>query len=263
MPRLTINGKKVRVKKGAMVLHAARKLGIHIPTLCYHEALKPYGACRLCLVEVVKGPKPGLVTACTEPAIEGMEVLTDTELVEKRRRVIMELLLARNPDSPRLRELAAEFGVTETRFEPCAAPDDCILCGLCSRVCAELIGQAAISFVHRGTDRKVMPPFDETSEMCMACGACVAVCPTGRLKFRDEDGRRIIEEWKAEQPLTRCTRCGAQFATQMMVDVLKEKLGMTADYLNLCPACRSRTLTDTLLETRTFVAGRSPFVHKE
>lgn len=262
MPRLTINGEKVRVKKGETVLQAARKLNIHIPTFCYHEALEPYGACRLCLVEVVSGAKPGLVTACTQPALEGMEILTDTDRVQKRRRTIAELLLARDPDSPRLKDLAAGLGVTETRFEPHAEPDECLLCGLCTRVCSQLIGQAAISFVHRGPQRKVMSPFDETSEICMACGACIAVCPTGKLKFRDEDGCRIIDEWKTKQPLAVCTDCGTEFATQMMVNVLKEKLQMPAEYLDLCPSCRMTKLKETLLATKTFV-GVSPFKHTE
>ncbi|HUW55388.1 MAG TPA: 2Fe-2S iron-sulfur cluster-binding protein [Planctomycetota bacterium] len=262
MPRLTINGKKVRVKKSETVLHAARKLDIHIPTFCYHEALEPYGACRLCLVEVVGGGRPGLATACTQPAVEGLEILTDTERVTERRRMIAELLLARNPDSPRLKELAAGLGVTETRFEPHPDRDDCLLCGLCTRVCSQLIGQAAISFVHRGAERKVMPPFDETSEICMACGACIAVCPTGKLKFRDEDGCRIIEEWKTKQPLARCTDCGTEFATRLMMEVLKEKLDLPAEYLDLCPSCRTKTLSETLLATKTF-AGASPFKHEE
>jgi len=190
-----------------------------------------------------------------------MEVLTDTERVKKRRRVIAELLLARSPESPRLKELAAELGVTETRFEPYPDHDECLLCGLCTRVCSQLIGQAAISFVHRGAARKVMVPFDETSELCMACGACVSVCPTGKLQFRDEDGRRMIDEWKTTQPLAHCAECGAEYATQMMVDVLKEKLGMLAEYLDLCPSCRTRKLKETLLAAKTFVPSASPFTH--
>jgi len=259
MSRLSIDGRKVRVRKAETVLEAARKVGIHIPTFCYHEALEPYGACRLCLVEIVGGARLRLVTACTQPAIEGLEIRTDTERVQKRRRLIAELLLSRNPNSPRLKELAAGLGVTETRFEPHSEPDECLLCGLCTRVCSQLIGQAAISFVRRGVRRKVMPPFDETSELCMACGACVSVCPTGKLKFRDEHGRRIIEEWKTDQPLARCTECGTEFATQMMMNVLKEKLGMQVDYLDLCPSCRTRKLRDTLVATKTFVPTTSPF----
>ena len=258
MARLTINGQKVRAKQGEMVLQAARRLGIHIPTFCYHEALTPFGACRLCLVEVTQRGRTRLVTACARPVAEGMEVVTESERIQKHRRIIAELLLARNPDSPRLKEVAAELGVTETRFEPRADGDDCLLCGLCARVCSEVIGQAAISFVHRGVDRKVMPPFDETSEICMACGACVALCPTGRLAFRDEEGSRIIEEWKTKQPLARCAECGLEFAPQMMVDVLKEKLEIPAEYLELCPRCRTNKLKATLLAAKTF-APASPF----
>ena len=262
MARLTINGQKVRAKQGETVLQAARKLGIHIPTFCYHEALKPFGACRLCLVEVTVRGRTRLVTACTRPVVEGMDVVTESERIQKHRHIIAELLLVRNPDSPRLRELAAELGVTGTRFQPYPEPDDCILCGLCSRVCTELIGQAAISFVHRGADRRVMSPFDETSEICMACGACIAVCPTGKLTFRDEEGCRIIEEWKTKQPLARCPECDAEFATQMMMNVLKEKLGLSAEYLDLCPSCRTKKLKEALVATKTFAAA-SPFGPKK
>jgi bidirectional [NiFe] hydrogenase diaphorase subunit len=261
MSKLIIDTRNIRARKDETVLRAARRVGIEIPTFCYHEALEPYGACRLCLVEIVAGARPRLVTACTQPAIEGLEVRTNSDRVLRRRKIIVELLLARSPDAPRLKEFAAGLGVTGTRFETSPEPDECLLCGLCTRVCSQLIGQGAVSFVGRGTRRKVMPPFDETSELCMACGACVAVCPTGKLKFRDEHGRRIIDEWKTEQPLAKCAGCGAEFATQMMVNVLKEKLGMQVDYMDLCPKCRTRKLKETLVATKTFVPSTSPYEH--
>jgi hypothetical protein len=83
-----------------------------------------------------------------------------------------------------------------------------------------------------------------------------------KLRLRDEEGRRIIEEWKTRQPLARCPTCGAEFATQVMLNVLKEKLGMPLEYLDLCPSCRTKKLRDTLADVKTFAASL-PIVGKE
>ncbi|MCK4648029.1 (2Fe-2S)-binding protein, partial [bacterium] len=111
MVKLTIDNRKIEVEEGTTLLEAAQKLGIEIPTLCHHQALKPYGACRVCLVEVIKGSRPGLVASCTYPAEEGLIAKTDTERVKRARRLSIELLLARCPTSEKVRELALELGV--------------------------------------------------------------------------------------------------------------------------------------------------------
>jgi heterodisulfide reductase subunit A len=196
MITLTIDNKKVEVEEGSTILEAAQKLGIKIPTLCHHKSLLPYGACRLCLVEIKKSWGSSIQASCTYPAEEGMVVLTDSERVLKTRRIMIELLLARCPDSPRIIEMAKEMGVEETRFPK--RNEDCILCGLCTRVCEERMGVGAVSFVNRGSERKISVPYDKLSPICIACGACTVVCPTNDVdlsKVTPNKPRPILAEY--------------------------------------------------------------------
>ena len=183
MITLTIDNKKVEVEEGTTVLQAAEKLGIKIPTLCHHKSLKDYGACRVCLVELVEPRGSYIQASCVYPVQEGLVVQTDSERVLKTRRIMLELLLARCPDSPRIQEMAKEYGVEELRFAK--KNDDCILCGLCIRVCEERMGVGAVSFVNRGSERKVAVPYDKHSPICIACGACQVVCPTNAVDLSE------------------------------------------------------------------------------
>ena len=179
MVELTINGRAVAVSEGTTLLEAARLLGIHIPTLCYLDGLKPYGGCRLCLVEISTGNHTQLTTSCTYLATEGLTVQTDTEEVLEARRFIMDLLLSRCPEVPALQEMARQVGLDQPGFT--RGDSDCILCGKCVRMCLELQHVGAISVVGRGAKRKVTTPFGEFSEVCRTCGACALVCPTGHI----------------------------------------------------------------------------------
>jgi len=192
MISLSIDGKKANVNEGATVLEAARSAGIDIPTLCHNSELRPYGACRLCTVEVGQGDRARLLASCALPAEDGMEVKTDSERVLRGRRLVIELLLARAPEAPALRELAARFGAQEGRLAP--RNEKCILCGQCVAVCAEVVGAAAIGFAGRGVTRKVTTPFESPSLTCIACGACTYVCPTGAIDME----RTTIERIKSE-----------------------------------------------------------------
>jgi NADH dehydrogenase/NADH:ubiquinone oxidoreductase subunit G len=182
--KFTINDKELEVEEGTSVLEAARAEGIKIPTLCYHEEMSPYGACRLCLVEVIKRGWPSLQPACLYKVFDGLIVNTDTDRVKKTRNVVFELLLARCPDSEEVRKLAAEYGVTETRIE-LKKTDNCILCGMCVRACAEISQRHAFSFVGRGSKRTIKTPFDEISSTCVGCGACAYVCPTKCIEIKE------------------------------------------------------------------------------
>jgi len=126
MPCLTINHTPVEVEEGTKLLAAIEKAGVRVPTLCHHKALTPYGACRLCVVEVQASGRPPVVQAsCSYPALDGISVLTHTDRVTRARRIVAELLLARAPDSGAVRAIAAELGVHETRIRK--KNDNCIL----------------------------------------------------------------------------------------------------------------------------------------
>jgi heterodisulfide reductase subunit A len=183
-----LNGKQVQAEEGQTILQVARQYNVHIPTLCYHRALTPAGACRLCTVEVFDGRRSRLVTSCNYPAWRDMEVRTDTERVINGRRMIVELLLARCPGVKVLQDLAREYGIETPRFQP--ETDDCILCGLCTRMCEERMGVSAISLMGRGAHLQVDTPFHLHSDVCRTCGACASVCPTGHIKLEDIVGRK-------------------------------------------------------------------------
>ena len=186
MVKIKLNGKDVEAKEGQTVLEAATANNIIIPTLCHYRALEPYGACRLCTVEIKKGTRSKLMTACTVPVSEGLEVETENEKVNHARKVILELLLARCPGSESLKEFAKEYGVDHSRFKTLSEPEDnCILCGLCVRTCQEIMGVGALCFGNRGADREVTKPFNEISSVCTTCGACENVCPTDAIHISD------------------------------------------------------------------------------
>ncbi|MEP0829395.1 MAG: (2Fe-2S)-binding protein [bacterium] len=180
MVTLYINGVEVTVEDGTTVLEAARFLGFPIPTLCHMEGLSPYGACRLCVVEIGQEPKSRLVTSCTYRAEEGLIVRTASSRVMKARMMILELLLASCPQSKVIQDLASKFQVRQQRFRQ--EHEDCILCGLCVRMCEEQMMAKAIGFRGRGEKRSVGTPFDIRSEQCRLCGGCMYVCPACQLR---------------------------------------------------------------------------------
>ncbi|MBN2588211.1 MAG: FAD-dependent oxidoreductase [Candidatus Fermentibacteraceae bacterium] len=173
--RLVIDDNQVQCQKGTTLLQACRRLDIDIPTLCYHQSLSPYGSCRLCLVEVEQNGRTSIQTSCNYPVQEGLTVRTSTDRVIRTRKLMVELLLARCPDSREIMRLASEMGVTGERIEP--KNEDCILCGLCVRMCRERMGRGVLGFSNRGSRRIVSPAFDELSEECRTCGACFSICP--------------------------------------------------------------------------------------
>jgi bidirectional [NiFe] hydrogenase diaphorase subunit len=179
-----INDQPVEAEENWTVLETAREYGIHIPTLCYHEAVEASGGCRLCVVEVKEGNWSKVVISCMYPVKEGITILTDSDKIKNVRRWVLEMLLAECPASKELQKLAAQYGVKSTRFEIKNPQEQCMLCGLCVRVCREVVGVSAITTVGRGVYKFIGTPFDKVSEACVACGSCVTVCPTGAMKTR-------------------------------------------------------------------------------
>ncbi|MGB2910418.1 MAG: 2Fe-2S iron-sulfur cluster-binding protein [Anaerolineales bacterium] len=207
MIHLTIDDKSIEATAGRTLLEACRENGIQIPTLCYHPALEPYGACRLCVVEIYKEEQSSrLVAACAYPCEEGLNVKTNSKAVQRNRRVVAELLLASGYDTPEIVALASEFGVKEARYKMPQA-DSCIICGLCVRACKEIVGISAISLINRGINKKVSPPFEETSPTCIGCGTCVLICPTGYIKLRDVFGSHSIYRYSSDYDRAQCRIC--------------------------------------------------------
>jgi bidirectional [NiFe] hydrogenase diaphorase subunit len=186
MINFTINDMELQIEEDRTILSVAQEHGIKIPTLCHHKELKPYGACRLCLVEIVGGGRCGLEVSCVYKITDGLKVKTDTERVIKTRKIIFELLMARCPDAEKIKKLAAEYGITETRIT-LKKTENCVLCGLCARVCDEISQRQAQSFTGRGSTRTIQTPFDKLSDRCIGCGACVYLCPVNELRIEEAD----------------------------------------------------------------------------
>jgi len=187
MIELTINGVTASVEDGATLLEAATFLGFPIPTLCHMEGLSPYGACRLCVVEIGEGPGSKLVTSCTYPAEPGLVVRTASARVVRSRKMVLELMLASCPQSKIIQDLASAHEVRKQRFRQ--EHEDCILCGRCVRMCEEQMAAKAIGFRGRGGLRSIGTPFDIRSDVCRLCGGCIYVCPACQLRctYMDQD----------------------------------------------------------------------------
>jgi len=189
MVSLTIDGTVITIEKGKTILDAADSLNIEIPTLCYHKALSPYGACRLCVVEIQKNGKKKIQASCVYQVEEGIEVKTQTPELQNIRETMIKLMMARAPRSEKVKEIARKLGVERTEF--ISKDEDCILCGLCIRMCSERMGQSAIGFKLRGDKREVSPPFDVESPRCIVCGACFSVCPTASERLKKLSSRPV------------------------------------------------------------------------
>src|SRR5271157_2915423 len=177
---LQIDGKEVKAKQGMTVLDAARKAGISIPTLCFHEKLEPFGACRLCIVEVESRGSSRLVVSCVYPAEKGIIVRTRSEKIDRIRKMILELQLAHAPDAFVLQDLAKEYGADKDRFEK--EPSFCIHCGLCVRYCAEVKKANAVGFVDRGIRKEISFIPEIAAKECWNCKECFPLCPTEALQ---------------------------------------------------------------------------------
>jgi len=215
---VTINGKEYRANEGEILLSVAIREKIEIPHLCYEASLDPYGACRLCMVEVVRKGKREMATSCTLRAADGLEVLTDTPEIVKHRSILFELYLAEAPKSDVIRDMAARYGVTRTRFLKRIEQGDplgnkCVLCGLCVRACSEIMGAGAINFINRGPYTVVNTPYYAPSRDCFGCGACVRVCPTNAIEMEDAGAERVMKSWSGTRvPLSPCECCGRYYA---------------------------------------------------
>lgn len=229
MLELTIDNKIVIATDGATILEAADSAGIDIPRLCHDPRLESYGGCRLCLVEVAGISRP--VPSCTTPATEGMEVVSQSERLSRMRKTVIELMLSNHPNDCMvceadgdcsLQRLAYDYGVDPQRFagERCTLPlrDDnpfftfepqkCISCGLCTRVCNDVVMAGTIAMTGRGFLSMPDTAFSRPRSLdtCEFCGECVAICPTGALI--DKKSKGLGRSRDMEKVRTTCTYCG-------------------------------------------------------
>ena len=175
-----IDGKEIEAAEGMTILEAARSAGVAIPTLCHHEKLEPYGGCRICTVEAAVNGRTRLVAACVYPVEPNLVVRTRSEKVDRIRKMILQLLLSRAPDSEQLQELAGEYGADKDRFEKEAS--FCIHCGLCVRYCAEVKQKHAVGFINRGAKREINFIPEIAAKECWNCKECFPLCPTSALQ---------------------------------------------------------------------------------
>ncbi len=237
--KFKVDGFQVEAEKGAPLLDVLLAEGFDIPHLCHHEAVAAYGSCRLCLVEIARHGRKRIATSCNYPVMDGIAVVTHGEKIDRLRRTIMELHLACTPASEPLRRYAASMGVEGTRFKTVDPANDCILCGLCERVCSEVVGVHAIGFNRRGGERGMAPPYVEASEDCIACGACVYVCPVECIRLEQTASHRIIDRWGKIAPLQKSEQTGIAFAPRPQLEYFSKIAGLPKDFYKLAPGERS------------------------
>ena len=237
MVRFTLDGREASAPEGELLVHAAARHGVFIPTLCHDDKLDPYGGCRMCVVGVEGSPRP--LPACATRVAEGMVVSTNSS-VPQYQRTLTEMLLSEHLNgSPagrpnELLELASDLGVEAPIVLPDAKrepyedrdllmgydPDACILCNRCVRYTQEVMQCSALSLEGRGAEARIVPTWDRSwlDTECELCGGCLSVCPTGAIYEKFEEGAPAGREAKLDKVKTTCTFCGVGCQVDLNVD---------------------------------------------
>ena len=241
---IIIDGKSCSCEKGEYLLQIARRNGIEIPTLCHHDSFAGQGSCRLCIVEVSERGRNKVVVSCVYPVNQECEVFTQSERIKKDRRMILTLLMKRAPDSPEIRALCEKYGAPDIPRFVSVNGSRCVMCGLCVKACKEL-SVGAISTVNRGVTKEIATPYHEESSVCVGCGSCAYVCPTGAIDISETEDTRTI--WGKTFRLIRCKNCGTIIGTEQELLLAAKKAGTEPD--TLCADCRKKQMANVLCET--------------
>lgn len=241
---IVINGKVCSCEKGEFLLQAARRNGIEIPTLCHHDGFPGQGSCRLCIVEVAEKGRKKVVVSCVYPVEQECEVFTESEKVQRERRMILTLLKKRAPESPEIQELCDRYQAEDIPRFVTVDGSRCVMCGLCVKACAEL-SVGAISTVNRGVSKEIATPYHEESAVCVGCGSCAYVCPTGAIPVTETEDTRMI--WGKTFELVHCKECGRVIGTKQELHMAAAKAGTDPDVL--CADCRKKRMADVMCST--------------
>ena len=250
----TINGKQVQVPEGTLAIEAARLNGFDVPNFCYEPSLRPWGSCRMCMVEV-HGRRPYLTEGCSLPLRDGMEISTHSSgAVQARQDMMRFFLIDHALDCPvcdksgecKMQDYTYEYNVynnpfrrpkraEETRhYSPLISYklDRCVICAQCTRVCDEIVGATAITMAQRSYDSEVVPAFGNSlaDTHCTHCGNCVAVCPVGAILNRNY----ADHEWKMDHTVTTCHYCavGCKINARTVSGELKRMDGVMYEGVN-------------------------------
>lgn len=237
---ILIDGAKVTAAEGETILDAARRIGIDIPTLCFHETLRPHRACRVCTVEVIRGDKTGYLTACTYQVREPLVVNTRSEGALARRGEIIEGLLGSSPGAAPVVEIARRVGI-EREIQPDG--ERCIRCGVCVRVCADVIGKAALTYEKGGEGT----PYKTVTGDCIGCATCAALCPTGAIVVEDGGGVRRFVQGKREFVLVSCRVCGRPITTERHLAVIRERRDLPDEIALVCAPCKRDAFAEKVI----------------
>ncbi|MFA9422742.1 MAG: 2Fe-2S iron-sulfur cluster-binding protein, partial [Sedimentibacter sp.] len=244
--KVKINDDFYEAIAGETLLELAKRNNVEIPNLCHKMGFEGQARCRLCIVEVKEGNRTKVVSSCVYPIKDGLEVTTNSEKIKKMRKDIILLLLMKTPNNEYIKNLAKEYEVTAPeRYVNINDKENCILCGLCVKAC-EKMGTSAISFVNRGTSKKVSTPYDDSSKDCIGCGACAEVCPTKSISMKDENGVRTI--WNKEFNMVKCTKCGKYYTTKQAIKFIDSKLGEENNE-HICEVCRKKIISEKFKES--------------
>ena len=235
MITIYINDQAVSAEPETTAPQAARSNGIPIPSLCHHPALKASGSCKICAVAVEKlGGDKTIMLSCRLKVKSGMRLWTEgTEVRQARTKALLKLVTMA-PMSDRLRHLAAK-----ERIELPPAPDGCIRCRLCIRVCKEIFGKEALSMQKIDGRQMVIPVPDR----CIGWGTCANICPTQAITIAEDEGMRTVSirgSVFGRHPLMRCQGCGKYYATEKQIRLMEERTAphpQVKEHHNYCSNC--------------------------